>query len=115
MTTNNKLATIIAELDTVLSQMRALQDEYMPLKYKSIELQEEKEKLEEQLLSEDQVEDDKRFDELIESITAPTEEEVFNAQLEENSRFSRILEKGDDGRSLHEIKMQQIKDLESSQ
>lgn len=105
-TTNNKLATIIAELDTLESERRAMLDEYMPIKNRIIELTEEKEKLEEQLLSEEQVVDDARFDELIESI----QDDGVNT-IEENEAIEME-------QLIDEIKNPvdaDLKDLESSQ
>lgn len=62
------LAQKLARLDTLESQKRAMLDEYMPIKNEIINLKDEVEELEMQLLSEEQNVDDKRFDELIESI-----------------------------------------------
>ena len=80
-TTNNKLALIIAELDTLESQRRAMLDEYMPIKNRIVVLTEEKELLEEQLLSEDQVETDKRFDEIMANINEPAVKNGYIGEL----------------------------------
>jgi chromosome segregation ATPase len=68
---NNKqqqLAQKLARLDTLESQRRSMLEEYMPIKNEIEILKDEVEELETQLLSEDQVEDDKRFDEIIDSL-----------------------------------------------
>lgn len=67
-TKQQQLAQKLARLDTLESQRRSMLEEYMLIKNEIDILKEEVEELETQLLSEDQVEDDKRFDELIESI-----------------------------------------------
>ena len=68
-TKQQQLAQKLARLDTLESQRRSMLEEYMPIKNEIEILKDEVNMLEIELLSVEQAEDDKRFDELIESLS----------------------------------------------
>lgn len=119
-TTNNKLATIIAELDTLESHRRAMLDEYMPIKNRIVELTEEKEKLEEELLSEEQVETDARFDKVIESMKSEQKLHEYAKQKRIDMGLDKKITPDEENQLIDEIKNPEdyadfdTKDLESS-
>ena len=110
MTTKQQiLAQKLARLDTLESQKRAMLEEYMPIKNEIINLKDEVEELEMQLLSEEQVEDDKRFDELIESIQ---DDEVKTIEENEAIEMEQLIDQIKNPEDYTDF---DLKDLESSQ
>lgn len=67
-TKQQTLAQKLARIDTLETYKRAMLADYMPIKNELAELKDQIEQLELELLSEDDVENDKKFDELIDSI-----------------------------------------------
>lgn len=104
MTLNEQLITKLARLNTLETYKRAMLSDYMPIKNEIEALRDDIEDLEFKLMNIDSAENDKRFDDLIESVTGHT---ILTAEEEE-----QLL---DEKNNPDDYVESDAKDLESSQ
>ena len=111
----NNIETLLSQKQArqslVQSQMRALTDEYMPLREEKETLDEEIEILKEELQKIDDVQTDARFDEIVDRWDKQTQavcDDITNRIIEENQLIDEI-------KNPEDYANFDLKDLESSQ